>query len=88
MILKNSDTVIGLFLGQVREEHVDLQSGLDQKRGKARWISGIRAIQGNLKAKGYQIASEADETTLGPASFVLVDRTTIRFSSTSMSEMR
>jgi len=33
----------------------------------------VRSIQRRLKAGGVAIASEADETTTGPASFVVMD---------------
>jgi lactoylglutathione lyase len=33
----------------------------------------VRELQRQLKAQGVQLASEADESTTGPASFIAVD---------------
>jgi len=33
----------------------------------------VRELQRQLKAQGVELASEADESTTGPASFMIVD---------------
>jgi hypothetical protein len=38
-----------------------------------REFTDVREIQKNLKAKGLALASEADESTTGPASLILID---------------
>lgn len=73
VILKNGDTVIGLFQGMFEKNMLTFNPGWTQSAEKLDGFQDIREIQKELKAKGYQFASEADETTSGPASFVLVD---------------
>jgi lactoylglutathione lyase len=36
-------------------------------------FTDVREIQKNLKAKGLALSSEADESTTGPASLMLID---------------
>jgi len=73
VILKNGDTVIGLFQGMFEKNMLTFNPGWNQSAEKLDEFQDIREIQKDLKAKGYQFASEADETTSGPASFVLID---------------
>ena len=39
----------------------------------AETVTDVREIQKSLKAKGLALASEADESTTGPASLMLID---------------
>lgn len=73
LILKNGDTVIGLFQGMFEKNMLTFNPGWNQSAEKLADYQDIREIQKELKAKGYQFASEADEDGSGPASFVLVD---------------
>lgn len=73
LILKNGDTVIGLFQGMFEKNMLTFNPGWSQSAETLDGFQDIREIQKELKAKGYQFASEADETTSGPASFMLVD---------------
>jgi hypothetical protein len=36
-------------------------------------FTDVRELQRELKAQGFTLATEADETTTGPASFVVLD---------------
>ncbi|WP_434052346.1 MAG: VOC family protein [Roseibium sp.] len=72
-ILKNGDTVIGLFQGMFEKNMLTFNPGWDQSAQTLDEFQDIRELQKELKAKGYAFQSEADETTSGPASFVLVD---------------
>lgn len=73
VILKNGDTVIGLFQGMFDKNMLTFNPGWNQSAEKLDDYQDVREIQKELKAKGYQFASEADEASSGPASFVLVD---------------
>ena len=73
VILKNGDTVIGLFQGMFEKNMLTFNPGWTQDATKLAEFQDIRALQNELKTKGYQFASEADETGSGPASFVLID---------------
>jgi lactoylglutathione lyase len=48
-------------------------AGWDSNAKKKAAFTGVREIQRELKSHGVQIATPADETTKGPASFVVID---------------
>ena len=47
--------------------------GWDNDANKLKSFTDVRDIQKELKNKGFTLITEADETTTGPASFVIVD---------------
>ena len=73
LILKNGDTIIGLFGGFIQANTLTFNPGWDQNAQNLDAFEDIRDIQRRLKAEGVEFVSEADETTTGPASFVLMD---------------
>ena len=73
VILKNGETVIGLFQGMFDKNMLTFNPGWNQNAEKLEDYQDVRVLQKELKAKGYQFASEADEAGSGPASFVLID---------------
>ena len=73
LILKNEDTVIGLFQGMFEKNMLTFNPGWDQNAGELETYTDIREIQRRLKAQGVAFVSEADEGTTGPASFIVVD---------------
>jgi catechol 2,3-dioxygenase-like lactoylglutathione lyase family enzyme len=73
LILKNGDHVIGLFQGMFERNILTFNPGWDSDARKLEAFTDVRELQRQLKARGVQFVSEADETTVGPASFVAVD---------------
>jgi lactoylglutathione lyase len=73
VILKNGDHVIGLFQGMFEKNILTFNPGWDSNAQPLASFTDIRELQRQLKAKGVEFASEADETTTGPASFIAVD---------------
>ena len=73
LILKNGDTVIGLFQGMFDKNILTFNPGWDSNAQQVADFTDVRELQRQLKAQGLTFASEADETTTGPASFVIVD---------------
>lgn len=73
LILKNGDHVIGLFQGMFEKNILTFNPGWDSNAQKLAEFTDVRELQRQLKAKGVQLMSEADESTTGPASFVAVD---------------
>jgi len=73
LILKNGDTVIGLFQGMFDKNMLTFNPGWNQSAEQLEKFQDIRELQKELKSKGYQFQSEADESSAGPASFVLID---------------
>ncbi len=73
LILKNGSTVIGLFQGMFERNILTFNPGWDGDANTLPAFTDIRDLQRELKAKGVQPITEADETTSGPASFVVED---------------
>ena len=73
LILRNGDTVIGLFQGMFDKNIMTFNPGWDGNAQKLASFTDVRELQRTLKTKGMQFASEADESTTGPASFIVVD---------------
>ena len=73
LILKNGKTVIGLFQGMFEKNILTFNPGWDQGAQPLGQFPDIREIQKQLKAQGVALVQEADETTTGPASLVVVD---------------
>ena len=72
-ILKNGDHVIGLFQGMFPKNILTFNPGWDQDAKKLPKFTDVRELQKRLKAQGVKFEQSADETTKGPASFVVVD---------------
>jgi catechol 2,3-dioxygenase-like lactoylglutathione lyase family enzyme len=73
LILKNGETVIGLFQGMFDKNMLTFNPGWDGNAQKLDSFTDVRELQKQLKAQGMELMSEADETTTGPASFVVLD---------------
>lgn len=73
LILKNGDTVIGLFQGMFEKNMLTFNPGWNQDAEAVDPFTDVRDIQRQLKAKGLEFVSEADEGTKGPASFMVLD---------------
>lgn len=73
LMLKNGETVIGLFQGMFDKNILTFNPGWDQNAQKLGAFTDVRELQRQLKARGVQLTSEADESTTGPASFIAVD---------------
>jgi catechol 2,3-dioxygenase-like lactoylglutathione lyase family enzyme len=73
LILRNGDHTIGLFQGMFEKNTLTFNPGWDKNAEQVGTFTDIRELQHQLKEKGVEILSEADETTTGPASFVMVD---------------
>jgi catechol 2,3-dioxygenase-like lactoylglutathione lyase family enzyme len=73
LILKNGDHVIGLFQGMFEKNTLTFNPGWDSNGRKLDVFTDIRDLQRHLKGQGLEFLSEADESTTGPASFVIVD---------------
>ena len=73
VIMKNGTTTIGLFQGMFDQNILTFNPGWDNDANKLEGFTDVRDIQKTLKNKGFTMITEADETTSGPASFVIVD---------------
>jgi lactoylglutathione lyase len=73
LILKNGSTVLGLFQGMFEGNLLTFNPGWDSNAQPLAEFDDVRAIQRQLLAQGMALASQADETTQGPASLTLTD---------------
>lgn len=73
LILKNGDVVIGLFQEMFEKNMLTFNPGWDQNAKPVPTFTDVREIQTRLKAQGLALATEADESTTGPAHLVVVD---------------
>ena len=73
LILKNGDRAIGLFQGMFEKNILTFNPGWDQNAQELATFTDVRELQRQLKAQGVQMTTEADESTSGPASFIVVD---------------
>jgi lactoylglutathione lyase len=73
LILKNGGTVIGLFQGMFERNTLTFNPGWDQDAKPLEQFTDVRELQRRLKAHGVALATEADESTTGPAHFVAID---------------
>lgn len=73
LILKNGDCVIGLFQGMFEKNILTFNPGWDRSAQKLPAFTDVRELQRQLRAQGVPLLQEADESTAGPASFVVAD---------------
>jgi len=73
LILKNGDHVIGLFQGMFEKNILTFNPGWDQAAQPLGAFTDVRELQRRLRAEGVSFLTEADESTTGPASFMVVD---------------
>ncbi|MEM1003467.1 MAG: VOC family protein [Bacteroidota bacterium] len=73
LIMKNGDTIIGLFQGMFENNILTFNPGWDQSAQTLENYDDVRDIQEHLKSKGISLIQEADTSTKGPGSAILVD---------------
>ncbi|MGB5487136.1 MAG: VOC family protein [Lysobacterales bacterium] len=73
LILRNGSHVIGLFRGMFDKNILTFNPGWDQESNKLGPFTDVRELQKKLKAEGVKFNTEADESSTGPASFVIED---------------
>lgn len=73
LILKNGDTIIGLFQGMFENTILTFNPGWNQNAETLDDFTDVRELQRQLKAQGITMMTEADESTTGPASFMIAD---------------
>jgi catechol 2,3-dioxygenase-like lactoylglutathione lyase family enzyme len=73
MILKNGDAVIGLFQGMFEENILTFNPGWDGNAQPLDTFTDVSELQRLARERGLQPIVEADESTSGPAHFMLSD---------------
>lgn len=73
LILRNGPHTIGLFQGMFENNILTFNPGWDNKGGPVESFTDVRELQRQLKAQGVELATEADDSSSGPASFMATD---------------
>lgn len=73
LIMKNGPHVIGLFQGMFEKNILTFNPGWDSNAQPVGKFTDVRELQRELKKRGIAMISEADETSAGPASFMIAD---------------
>lgn len=73
LIMKNGNALVGLFQGMFENNILTFNPGWDENANTLDRFDDVRTIQKYLKGKGVKLESEADETSSGSASFVVLD---------------
>lgn len=73
LIMKNEDSLIGLFQGMFEQNILTFNPGWDSDARTLDNFDDVRDIQRHLQSNGIQLDRKADESTSGPASIVLFD---------------
>ncbi len=73
LILKNGDHIIGLFQGMFDKNILTFNPGWDSNAQNLASFTDVRELQRRLKEQGVALATEVDESTTGPGSFMALD---------------
>lgn len=73
IVLQNGSTKIGLFQGMFSKNLMTFNPGWSQDRTALERFQDVRELQRSLKSRGLTMSVEADESTQGPAHFVVTD---------------
>ena len=73
LILKNGSHTIGLFQGMFEKNILTFNPGWDARGQQLDSFTDVRDLQRELKERGVLFEREADESSAGPAAFVIVD---------------
>jgi Glyoxalase/Bleomycin resistance protein/Dioxygenase superfamily. len=73
LIMKNGDHNIGLFQGMFDKNILTFNPGWSSDAQPLKEFTDVRELQRQLKDRGVNMISEADESSSGPASFMIVD---------------
>ncbi|MFJ5762706.1 VOC family protein [Neobacillus sp. NPDC093182] len=73
LIMKNENCIIGLFQGMFEKNILTFNPGWNENAENLEPFTDVREIQKQLKEKGVTMLSEAEESTEGPAHFIIED---------------
>ena len=73
LIMRNGAVIIGLFQGMFDKNMLTFNPGWNGDAQRLGEFTDVRELQRQLKAQGVRMLSEADETSTGPASFMIAD---------------
>ena len=71
--MRHGDQAIGLFQGMFDEHILTFNPGWGSDARRLEKLTDVRQLQRELKDRGMELVSEADENSTAPASFMIVD---------------
>ncbi|MEU7869998.1 VOC family protein [Dactylosporangium sp. NPDC049140] len=72
-IMRNATTTIGLFQGMFDRNILTFNPGWDADGNPLPTFTDVRDLQRHLRQEGIDPVTAADESTTGPASFLIID---------------
>jgi len=73
LIMRNGDHIIGLFQGMFKKNIMTFNPGWDKNCNTLESFTDVRELQKTLKEQDIKFETEADESSTGPASFIVND---------------
>ena len=73
LIMKNGNTVIGLFQGMFEHNIMTFNPGWDNNANPVDPFDDVRTIQKHLREQNIELLETADESSTGPASCLFKD---------------
>lgn len=73
LIMKNGQTLIGLFHGMFENNILTFNPGWDQEAKTVAGFDSVQTIQKHLKDNGVDLITETDQDQSGPASIMFLD---------------
>jgi catechol 2,3-dioxygenase-like lactoylglutathione lyase family enzyme len=73
LIMKNENSLIGLFQGMFEGNILTFNPGWDENANNIEKFDDVREIQRQLKNNSISLTLEADENTIGPGSIMVTD---------------
>ncbi len=73
LIMKNGEHAIGLFQGMFDKNILTFNPGWNSDAQPLKEFTDIRELQRQFKDRGLTLMTEADESSTGPASLMVVD---------------
>ena len=73
LIMKNGNHAIGLFQGMFDKNILTFNPGWNSEAQPLKEFTDVRELQRQLKASGVNMLTEVDETSTGPAGFMIRD---------------
>ena len=73
LIMKNENSIIGIFQGMFEKNILTFNPGWNENAQNLESFTDVRELQKQLKEKGINILTEADESSEGPAYMTIED---------------
>lgn len=73
LIMKNEESLIGLFQGMFENNILTFNPGWDQSANPLESFDDVREIHSQIKEKDTKLESEIAKDTSGPANFTVMD---------------